>query len=167
MALIIQSIVLCIIFTLLILPPLFKDPLSQILSYPPAIQKRVASLPQYKDSLQTTKSRNLARKIVGSLIGVFILAALAYLSGKTTFFAAYVHVFVLFFVVNMLDLFLFDLVIFTRSKRVIIPGTEDMTKEYKNPLHHIKGAFKGLLLGALAALLAASIVVLAATIAPR
>lgn len=164
MALVIQCIVLCIIFASLILPPQFKDPVSQILSYPPAIRERVASLPQYKDRLQVTKRKNLARKIIGTLISVFILAALAYFSGKTTFGAAYIHVFILFLVVNMLDLLLFDFVIFAHSKKVIIPGTEDMTEEYKNPLHHIKGAFKGVIIGALAALLAASLVTLATSL---
>jgi len=58
MVLFIQCIVLCVVFTLAILPPQFKNPLSQITSYPPAIRDRVASLPQYKDILAVTKKKN-------------------------------------------------------------------------------------------------------------
>lgn len=40
----------------------------------------------------------------------------------------------------------------------MIPGTEDIIKEYKNPWHHIKGAIKGIIIGAFTALLSASII---------
>lgn len=158
MALLIQCIVLCAVFSLLILPPLFKTPLSQIMSYPPAIRARVESLPQYNKILHTTKQRNMMRKIVGALIAVVLLAVLAYCSGKTSFFPAFIHVFVLFFVVNMYDLIILDFIIFRNSTKVVIPGTEDMVKEYRNLTHHIKAAFKGTAIGIIAATLAASIV---------
>jgi len=160
MALLIQCIILCIIFSLIILIPQFKNPVSQITSYPPAIRKRVESLPQYKNSLPQTKKKSIVRKIVGTLIAVIFLAILAYYSGKTTFTSAFIHVFVLFFAVNMYDLIVLDLLVFPNSKKVVIPGTEDMVAEYKNPLHHIKGAFKGTLIGVVSAILAASLVVL-------
>lgn len=160
MVLFIQCIVLCVIFTFAILPPQFKNPLSQITSYPPAIRDRVASLPQYKDMLDITKKKNIARKIIGTLIAVVALAFLAFFSGKTNFSQAFVHVFILFFVVNMYDLVIFDLIVFAHSKKVVIPGTEDMVKEYKNPIHHIKGACKGIIIGIIAAALAAGIVII-------
>lgn len=158
MALLIQCIVLCVIFTFLILPPQFKNPLSQITSYPPAIRERVANLPQYKGVLDITKKKNVTRKIIGALIAVIILAFLAFFSGKTSFIPAFVHVFILFFVVNMYDLLILDLLVFPNSKKVVIPGTEDMVNEYKDPVHHIKGAFKGVVIGTIAAALAGGIV---------
>lgn len=160
MALFIQCIVLCIIFTFVILPPQFKNPLSQITSYPPAIRDRVACLPQYRDVLYVTKKKNIARKIIGTLVAVVALAFLAFFSGKTTFIQSFAHVFILFFVVNMYDLVIFDLIVFAHSKKVVIPGTEDMIAEYKNPIHHVKGACKGIIIGIVAAALAAGIVVI-------
>jgi len=41
MVLFIQCIVLCVVFTLAILSPQFKNPLSQITAYPPAIRDSV------------------------------------------------------------------------------------------------------------------------------
>jgi hypothetical protein len=150
--------VLCAIFTFLILPPQFRNPISQITSYPPDIRKRVESLPQYKDMLSVTKRKNVLRKIVGTVIAVFLLAGLAYLSGKTNFISAFFHVFILFSAVNLYDLIILDLIVFAHSKRVIIPGTEDMLRAYKKPIHHIKGACKGIIISAAAAVLAAGIV---------
>jgi len=60
----------------------------------------------------------------------------------------------------MYDLVILDLIVFAHSKKVIIPGTEDMVREYKNPIHHIKGACKGTIIGIIAAALAAGIVVI-------
>ena len=158
MLLFIQCIVLCVIFTFLILPPLFRNPLSQITSYPPAIRKRVESLPQYKDILAVTKKKNILQKIIGAVIAVFLLAGLAYFSGKTYFISAFMHVFILFSVVNLYDLIIFDFIVFAHCKKVVIPGTEDMVKEYKNPIHHIKSACKGTIISVVAAVLAAGIV---------
>ena len=160
MAIFIQCIVFCAIFTFLILPPLFKNPLSQITSYPPAIRARVESLPQYRDILHYTKQKNVVRKIAGALLAVVIFAFLAYLSGKRSFVPAFTHVFILFFAVNMYDLIIFDLLIFRNSKKVVIPGTEDLVKAYRDPAHHINGACKGVVIGVAAATLAAGIVVL-------
>ena len=44
------------------------------------------------------------------------------------------------------------------SKKLRIAGTEDMDKEYKNYLFHIKGGIKGIVLGSVISLLSASIV---------
>jgi hypothetical protein len=118
----------------------------------------VESLPQYKDILAVTKKKNISHKIIGAVIAVFLLAGLAYFSGKTSFISAFMHVFILFSVVNLYDLFIFDLIVFAHCKKVVISGTEDMVKEYKNPIHHIKGACKGIIISVVAAVLAAGIV---------
>ena len=156
--LLIQCIVLCAIFTVLILPPQFKNPLSQIASYPPKIRERVKHLERYKDSLSQTQKRNVARKIAGALIAVIILAAMAYFSEKTRFVPAFIHVIILFLAVNLYDLLILDFIVFPNSKRVVIPGTEDMVSEYRNPMHHIKGALKGVAIGTAVALLAGGLV---------
>ena len=49
---------------------------------------------------------------------------------------------------NIYDLIVFDLIIFCHSQKLMIPGTEDMIKEYRSPWHHIKGAIKGIVIGA-------------------
>ena len=47
MILVIECVILCIAFTLMILPAQHKDPMVMIMSYPPNIIKRVEQLPQY------------------------------------------------------------------------------------------------------------------------
>jgi hypothetical protein len=73
---------------------------------------------------------------------------------------AFANTFALFFVVNLYDLIVLDLIIFRRSKKVVIKGTEDMEKEYKDPRHHIFGFAKGLFLGFIVSIMSWGIVVL-------
>ncbi|RUT58214.1 hypothetical protein C1148_10530 [Clostridium botulinum] len=52
MILAIECFIACVLFTLMILPSLYKEPIKHIMSYPTEIRKRVESLPQYKDVIQ-------------------------------------------------------------------------------------------------------------------
>lgn len=161
MLLLIESIILCIIFTILILPPLFKDPISMLVSYPPAIRKRVESLPQYQSILNQEKKRQIKKKIIAAIVISILLTIMAYYSGANTPIKAFNHVFLLFFIVNMYDLIVLDIGITCRSKKVIIPGTEDMIHEYRSPWHHVKGACIGTVIGTIVALLSAAYIYVA------
>ena len=155
MALFIQCLIFCAIFTFIILPAQYKNPLSQFASYPTAIRKRIEELPQYKGYIKQVERGHWQRKILAVLLLIILLAVIAYLSGCRSFGTAFFHVFILFLSVNLYDLIVLDLIIFCHSKKLMIPGTEDMTEEYRNPMHHIKGAIKGCAIGAVGALLSA------------
>ncbi len=57
MILFVQCLILCIIFTILILPLQYINLLSQFASYPTAIKKRVYELPQYKDFIASVEHK--------------------------------------------------------------------------------------------------------------
>lgn len=158
MILFIECFVLCIIFSLAVLPAQYHNPLSQFASYPAAIKQRVYELPEYKDFISEVERKNWIHKAVSSIFMAAFLAVAAYFSGSRTFVTACVHVFIMFLTVNLYDLIVLDLFIFCHSKKLRIPGTEDMDKEYKNPWHHVKGAAKGIMIGTFVALLSGCIV---------
>ena len=160
MMLFIQCLTACVLFTVLILPAQYRNPLSQFASYPTAIKKRVYELPKYKDFIASVEQKNWKRKIAGAFLVAVFLGGVAYFSGKRTFEMAFYHVFVLFFAVNMYDLIVFDLIIFCHSRKLMIPGTEDMKEEYKDPKHHILGAAKVCAIGTVVALVSAAFVIL-------
>lgn len=160
MLLLIESIILCVLFTLIILPPQYKNPISQIMSYPTAIRKRVETLPEYKDIIKTEEKKNITKKVCGCVLLIIVFAIVSYFSGARTFLSAFYHTFILFFVVNMYDLIVFDIIIFCHSKKLMIKGTEDMVKEYRNPTHHIIGAIKGTFIGAVVGIMAGGLIVL-------
>lgn len=160
MLLFVQCLILCIIFTIVILPAQYRNPLSQFASYPTKIKKRVYELPQYKDYINKLEIKNWKRKVLGAFLVSVLLAFLAFYSGNKTFSTAFFHVFILFLSVNIYDLIVFDLIIFCHSKKLMIPGTEDMKEEYRDPIHHIVGALKGCAIGTIVALISAFFVFL-------
>lgn len=158
MLLAIECMIACIIFAMIILPTQYKDPIKYIMSYPPEIRKRVESLPEYKNSIKRTEKGHILKKLVAVILFITLLSAVAYFSGAKRFQTAFLHVFILFFAVNLFDVIVLDIGVFCHSKKLRIAGTEDMDKEYKNYLFHIKGAIKGIVLGIVISLLSASIV---------
>lgn len=158
MILLIECIIFCILFTLIILPAQYKDPLSMIMSYPPEIIKRVEGLAEYKKVIKQKEKAHIGKKIFGLIFFVIVLSGVAYLSGCRSFGETFIYVFILFLVVNIYDLIVLDWGIFCHSKKLRIAGTEDMDKEYKDYLFHVKGACKGIVLGFVVALISGCII---------
>lgn len=67
----------------------------------------------------------------------------------------------LFFAVNIYDMLVLDWGIFCHSKKLRIPGTEDMDEDYKDYLFHARGAIKGTVMGMIVAILSGVIILLA------
>lgn len=111
-----------------------------------------------KDSIQKREKAHIGKKIFGIVFFIIVFSAVAYFSGCRDFNSTFFHVFILFLVVNLFDLFVLDVGIFCHSKKLRIPGTEDMKKEYKYYFFHAKGAFIGTLLGVVIALASAGII---------
>ena len=162
MVLLLQCLVCCALFTLIILPAQYRDPLKMIMSYPPAVIRRVEALPQYRDSIRQKEKAHISKKLAGLVFFVFLLAAVAWLSGCQSFAAAFRHVFILFAAVNVYDLVVLDWGVFCHSRKLRIPGTEDMDEAYTDYLFHVRGCAVGLALGGVAALLSGGVVQLIA-----
>lgn len=160
MVLAIECVVLCIIFTLIIMPVQYKNPISMIMSYPPNVIKRVEQLPQYEGCIREREKKHISKKIFGVFFFAAVLAIVAYFSGCREFADTFFHVFMLFFVVNLYDMLVLDWGVFCHSKKLRIPGTEDMDKDYKDYLFHAKGAAKGTLIGIIVAILSGAMIVL-------
>ena len=158
MNLVVQCVVICILFTAIVVPTQLKDPLLHIMSYPTAIRKRVEELPQYAGSIKERKRRHLIGKIASVFILGIVLAVVAYFSSARTFVSAFRHVFILFLAGNLYDVIVLDLIWFCHSQKARIPGTEDMDREYRSPWYHIRGGVIGLGLGAVVSLISGGII---------
>ena len=142
MIILIESIVLCTLFTLMVYI-MSKDPIKTLYNYPPKIQERVKSLEEYKDKIPT-KENKLAAKLCASAIFLIIISLiLRYINGYTTFIESFKCGFLLWTIVNLFDLIVLDIIWFCHDKRFIFEGTEDMVDEYHNYWFHIKGFFIG------------------------
>lgn len=142
MMIIIEAIILCIIFTLMVMV-MAKDPIKTLYNYPPKIQERVKSLPQYKDQIPTQNNK-IAAKLTASLLFIMILSLiLRYINGYTTFIDGFMYGFMLWSIVNIYDAIVLDLCWFCQDPRFVFEGTEDLVDEYHNYWIHIKGCLIG------------------------
>ncbi|MBP0970031.1 MAG: hypothetical protein J5744_07795 [Oscillospiraceae bacterium] len=138
----IESIVLCLVFTLMVYL-MSRDPIKSLYNYPPNIQERVKSLEEYKDQIPTQKNK-LTAKLCACVLFVIVLSLiLRYINGYTTFLQAFGCGFLLWTVVNLWDAIVLDIIWFCHDPNFVIKGTEDMVSDYHDYLFHIKGFFIG------------------------
>ena len=138
----IESVVLCLVFTLMVYF-MSRDPIKTLYNYPPKIQERVRTLDEYKDKIPTQKNK-LAAKLVACLLFVAVLSLLLrYVNGYTTFLQAFGYGFLLWTIVNLWDAVVLDILWFCHDPHFVFKGTEDMVRDYHDYWFHIKGFFIG------------------------
>ena len=142
MLILIESIVLCVLFTIMVYI-MSKDPIKTLYNYPPKIQERVKSLEEYKDKIPTNKNKIFAKVVASIFIIIIISFILRYINGYTTFLEGFGYGFLIWTIVNVYDALIIDICWFCRNQRFVFKGTEDMTKEYHNYWFHIKESLKG------------------------
>ena len=145
MIIVIESVILCVIFTLMVYV-ISREPIKTLFNYPPKIQERVKSLDEYKDKIPTQENKIIAKISASILFLIIICVILRYINGYTTFIEAFGYGFLLWSVVNLYDAIVLDIIWFCHDKHFVFKGTEDMVNEYHNYWFHIKGFFIGELL---------------------
>ena len=142
MTLLIESVVLCLAFALMVYV-LSREPIKTLYNYPPKIQERVMTLEEYQGQIPTQENK-VAAKCGASLLFVVVLSLIMrYINGYTTFLQAFNGGFLLWTIVNLFDAVVLDIIWFCHDPYFVFKGTEDMVEEYHNYWFHIKGFFIG------------------------
>jgi len=157
MIIVIESIVLCALFTLMVFA-MSREPIKTLYNYPPKIQERVKSLDEYKNKVPTQENKVVTKMVASILFLIIICVVLRYINGYTTFIDSFKYGFLLWTVVNLYDAIVLDIIWFCHDKHFVFKGTEDMIKEYHDYWFHIKGFFIGELLALLVCGLAGVII---------
>ena len=142
MILVIESIALCVLFTIMVYI-MSREPIKTLYNYPPKIQERVKSLEEYKDKIPTQKNKVFAKSLASILIIIIISLILRYINGYTTFIEGFGYGFLLWTIVNIYDAVVMDIIWFCHDPYFVFKGTEDMVDEYHNYWFHIKGSLIG------------------------
>lgn len=142
MILIIESIALCILFTIMVYI-MSRNPIKTLYNYPPKIQERVKTLDEYKDKIPTQKNKVFAKSVASILIIAIISLILRYVNGYRTFIEGFRYGFLLWTIVNIYDAVVMDIIWFCHDPYFVFKGTEDMVDEYHNYWFHIKGSLIG------------------------
>ena len=147
MVLLVECLIAIVLFTLIVVPMTAKDPISVISDYPPAIRKRCVELGLTKETKNRFEAKDLIRKGV-AIIVLLLVATLVMikLNHAETFLQGFGYTYIIWLSITWFDALVLDCGWFCHSKRVRIPGTEDM-KEYHDYLFHIVQSCIGSLIG--------------------
>lgn len=162
MVILVESIVLCMLFSISSIMML-KDPLIQIHNYPPAIIERVIQLGLTDKSNRGRSKKTIIKKICAAiLVGIIFALVVHHVNGASSFVEGFGYTYLLWAIVNVYDVVVLDIIVFCHCKRFVLPGTEDMVKDYHDYWFHIKGGFMGILYGLPVALIVGAFVALLA-----
>lgn len=136
-----------IAFSLIVVPMGLKDPLGVISDYPPAIREKCEEL----GLVETTEKRVPVKDLIRKTLAIVVLVVVAVLvmikiNHAETFWQGFLYTFIVWLAITWFDALVLDCIWFCHSKRMRIPGTEDM-KEYQDYLFHIKQSCIGTLIG--------------------
>ena len=145
MILVIESVILCVLFTVMVYI-MSRNPIKTLYNYPPKIQERVKSLEEYKDKIPMQKNKITAKLFASVLIILILSVVLRYINGYSSFAEGFGYGFLLWTIVNLYDVIVLDILWFCHDPYFVFKGTEDMVKDYHDYLFHIKVFFIGELL---------------------
>ena len=160
MAFFLESLVACALFTFFVFL-MSRDPVKTIFNYPPAIIERCDKLGLVDASNKPGGVGFYVKKLTAMVVfGVLLGLLVRYVNGCTLFWSGFLTAYALWVVLNWWDAIVMDCLWFCHDKHFIIPGTEDMVKDYHDYWFHIRGALIGMLLGVPAALAAGLITII-------
>lgn len=158
MALIIEMILVCALFTLMFILGNKKNPLSGLHNMPVELQERVASLPQYENVKVVRTKERILKKLPALIVLIILFVALIYISGARTFLQGFLNAFLLWLVIKLYVVFVLECGWYAHTPSAWIPGTEDMKECYQNYVFYIKSIPRSLAVGLVAAAIVGGIV---------
>lgn len=135
---IIECVIMMAVFGVLVFGMLLINPISFINDYPPEIQEEYYRS-QHKEKIKKKLTViMIIKKVVALILFAFIFAWMAHMAGAVSFVQGLFAVYGYIIVLVVFDTCIMDWVLFPRIKRVRLPGTEHMDKEYHQKLFHVK-----------------------------
>ena len=153
---IIETIVMTIAFTAMILIPLVKNPVWWIHDYPKDIQEEYFMTHERVPSEFFSKSV-LLKKGCALLVALVLMLVLMKLAGAYDFWSSLALSYGIWLFIDWYDCFFLDWVLFANMKSVRLPGTEHMDKAYHQKRYHFIQSLWGMLIGLIPCLIGAGI----------
>lgn len=146
---IIESIICCILFSIIVIYSVRKNKTAMLHNLSPKIQKRVYSMPKYKNRKILTTKERIIKKLPALVIVLIFFGLLVYLDGAKTFYDGFIYSFILWSIIKLYVVFVIDCLWYAHAKSYWIKGTEDMKKEYQNYKFYLKSIPRSLIAGAI------------------
>ena len=125
-------------FTVLVFGMLLISPLTFISDYPPEIQAEYYHSQRKEAAKEKLTKLMILKKLIAVVVFLFLFSWMLHLAGAKTFWQGVGLTWVYMLSVFVWDTFFLDWVLFANIKRVRLPGTEHMEREYHQKWFHVK-----------------------------
>ena len=153
---IIETIIMTIAFTAMILIPLVKNPVWWIHDYPKDIQEEYFKTHERIPSEFFSKTV-LVKKGCALLVALALMLILMKMAGAYDFWSGLALNYGIWLFIDWYDCLFLDWVLFANMKAVRLPGTEHMDKAYHQKRYHFIQSLWGMLIGLIPCLIGAGI----------
>lgn len=134
----IEILILLLAFGFLVFGMLYISPLTFISDYPPEIQEVYYRTQKKEAAKEKLTVMMKIKKITAVIAFMFIFAWMLHIAGAKTFIQGLLLSYVYMLCLFAWDTFFLDWILFANIKRVRLPGTEHMDKEYHQKWFHVK-----------------------------
>ena len=142
-----EAVILCLLFTFGVMVQ-SKKPLEAVFNLPQPIINRCIELGLVDQTKKANSPETRKKKLLAAIVIAFILALVVrYANGARSFWTAFIVSYGLWLIIDWYDCFVIDWGWVCHSRKIIIPGTEDLIDSYKDYKFHFIGSLKGMLYG--------------------
>lgn len=143
----IETVVLAILFTIGVVAD-SKNPVDTVYDMPEPIINRCLELGLIDESKKADSPQTRRKRLFAAVVIALIMAlALCFVNHAGNFLQGFLLSYLIWLIVDWYDCFVIDWIWVCHSKKLIIPGTEDLTDSYKDYRFHFIGSIKGMVIG--------------------
>lgn len=143
----IETVVLVILFTIAVVAG-SQNPVDTVYDMPEPIINRCLELGLIDESRKADSPQTRRKKLCAAVVIALIIAiALCFVNHAGNFLQGFLLSYLIWLIVDWYDCFVIDWIWVCHSKKLIIPGTEDLTDSYKDYRFHFIGSLKGMVIG--------------------
>ena len=137
----IELLIMFLVFGFLAFGLLLINPLTFISDYPPEIQEEYYRSQNKEATREKLTALMKIKKVVALIVFMFLFAWMIHIAGAKTFVQGLLLSYVYALAIFAWDTFFIDWVLFANVKKIRLPGTEHMDKEYHQKWFHVKVCF--------------------------
>lgn len=154
----IETLVLIVLFTIAVAAG-SKNPVDTVCDMPQPIIDRCLELGLIDESRRADSPQTRKKKLAAAIVILLVLTLVLYfVNHAADFLQGFLISYVIWLIVDWYDCFVIDWIWVCHSKKLIIPGTEDLMDSYKDYRFHFIASLKGMVIGLPVCLLAGVLV---------
>ena len=143
----IETLILTVLFTIAVVAG-SKNPVDTVYDMPQPIINRCLELGLIDESKKADSPQTRRKRLFAAVVIALIMAlALCFVNHAGNFLQGFLISYLIWLMIDWYDCFVIDWIWVCHSKKLIIPGTEDLVDSYKDYRFHFIGSLKGMVIG--------------------